>query len=1102
MLKTSQFIKKSSFVILCSSFLTLAACSSDSENGESYKGFGGGSQIGGGSSGQSGGQQGGAQSGNPSSSVGVTAFIVTGKVVEQNGNPVANAAVNIAGQSVSTDANGVYSVSDVPLNNLEPIAISVGSNNHVDFSYTVSPTNSNTFVAETGTSCNSFNNQGGDLQSLISASASTYATVCSREVATLTANDNLTVNVKRFDGANEPVANAVAKLEWQGSASIPADNGVTYITAPMTVQTNNSGLLSVTNLPAASYFTVSFNDYAVEQVQPLQLLPEGGAANISTTATDVYVKQQQQDTQAPKVSELNGVLTVSGSVAQLNKTVDGSTSPLVIQFDEVLDASKFIVADVTLTDSNSSPVSFNASLNETANALLVTTNNALFSGESYKLSLDRFSFQDESGNIIEAAGLPYVSLSDNAGRLIIEFQAFDSTATAPNPNTVVLSQALEQSPGESDYPLTYRINKVIKDVSSFAGVQQLNSTDDDDKFNGNDTGERLLALAKAFIESATDDTELQGALTPSEFLVDQARVNFNYAKGIDLPRFAVALNDAAGQPSVINIVAEDLPEGVTVENNNSQQAELVIADTFDGAIGLTLSSVAAGFEVVVTPMNSTGELLTANQGSYLLEDLIPPTTVVQRSYGQGLQSTQYVTPNLGAGGELVDTTAPIGPYLNVTPWLLAQTQPGGLQVTNADTVWQDLSAAIARDPMTNKALVDVTFPNQDCDCPGEKGFVGYDIPAVTAWLASLGPRNIAVAFSENVTLTGVPSLTGVSTALSNWGAYNNVYQTVLGDLVNEDLITVEVADVFSFANNDHGGVIDFAGVVTDSQGNVATSDENPKVIVRDLMPPIAVNAELVANDELRCNGSVYCMVIDFNEPVTLQPNDQFTLFSSMKSGAIQSETLTFADKNANNNIATSTLILDLTRYQEANDGLLSIDDYRLNYKELFDRGEIYDADGFSLNPTTMLSFADVRDVNGNSWNNWYEGDAPPIKTPAITMTRSSVPAFGFSLTASSIAAGSSTVTLEYTASHAFHFENVGSGFDAAAAFEIERANPASPAIAIQPTSAAYLSDKGRVVTIIIETDEPFETGDIIKGATFESAWNSSILITAADISVP
>lgn len=1102
MRKTFPIYKKTSTAILLSGVLALTACSSDSDNDSGYKGFGneplsgnsggGSTNAGGNNSGGTGNSSGG---GNPTSPVGVSAFVVTGKVQDQAQNPVANATVTIAGQSVTTNAQGVYSIANLPVNNQEPITISVASANHLDFSYVVTPNENNTFVAETGSSCSSFNNASQSLSELFTNSANQNATVCAADASTLATTDTLTVTVKRFDGANEPVANTAGKLEWVAS-SLPEQAGVTFNNPPVLIQTSNAGVLTVTNLPVDSQFALSLVNFKIDSVNPLQNIAGENAANVTISASDVYVAQENQDLLAPKITSLNGVLSIEGNIAKLNQNITGDSNPLIFQFNESLDASKFNAANVTLTDSNSAAVGFNATLNETANALIVTTTSALSSGEAYKVTLDRESFKDLGGNIVDGQGLAYVSLSDNQAKVIVSFQAFDSTATTPNPNTVALTQTLEQSAGQSDYPLTYQINKVIKDVSSLGGVQQLNSTADDDKFNGNDTAERLLNLAKAFVESATDDDNLRQALIPEAFAVDHARVEFNYVKGTDLPRYAVAVNNDQGLPENVKITAADLPEGVTVQNNESLQAELVVADSFNGQIHLTLSGVSTGYQVVITPMNVSGDLLIGKQGQLLLQDLIPATTVVQRSYGQGLKSTKYVSSQLGAGGELVDATSAIGPYLNITPWLLAQTQAGGMQVTNAETVWQNLTAGIERDPATGKAVVDVTFPDAS-------GYIGYDIPAVTNWLANLGPRNMAVAFSENISLTGTPALSNISTALSGWGAYNNIYQTVLGNVVNEDLVTMQVANVFTFANDDHNGVIDFASVVSDSQGNVSTADENPKVIIRDLMPPMALSAELIANDVARCNGSVYCMVINFNEPVTLQADDQFTLFSSMKSGAIQSETLTFADKNASNNSATSQLIIDLTRYQEANDGLLSIDDYRLNFKELFDRGETYDADGFSQNPTTMLSFSDVRDIHGVSWNNWYEGDASPMKKPAVAMTRTAVPKFAVALdpTNSSINA-SNVITLVYHATHAFHLESIGTDFDAAAAFEIERASPLSPAITILPISRAKLTDKGRTVTITIETDEPFAAGDVIKGTTFESAWNSSIALTMGDITVP
>jgi len=170
-------------------------------------------------------------------------------------------------------------------------------------------------------------------------------------------------------------------------------------------------------------------------------------------------------------------------------------------------------------------------------------------------------------------------------------------------------------------------------------------------------------------------------------------------------------------------------------------------------------------------------------------------------------------------------------------------------------------------------------------------------------------------------------------------------------VVNADLARFTAANTLTLANVDHGSIIDFDNVTTDTAptANPATDATRSQVVVDDEMPPFVRTAEVDADE----------MVVRFNEQVTLDGTEALIIESifgvtvpdaiPLLPGYLSADGLT---------ITIPDTALPATVF----------DHFAASGNEVFDYAET--AYGTGRVRHARLTFADIRDIRGNSWDDW------------------------------------------------------------------------------------------------------------------------------------
>jgi hypothetical protein len=260
---------------------------------------------------------------------------------------------------------------------------------------------------------------------------------------------------------------------------------------------------------------------------------------------------------------------------------------------------------------------------------------------------------------------------------------------------------------------------------------------------------------------------LQGANIVDVGSVDTAKIKFT-AGNATIYQIAVPRNAGCATNNANIVVTQGGCNGnVDAAGNN-----LYIVSGFAAGdeIELLIEGVEDGDKVVITPMNDyclAGDVST----DIVLHDNVAPTTVLQESYGLGNDTNGSAgTVSYGDGGELagIGTDATVGtPYLAITAGLLDNLDANGNQIM---TVGMNGS-----DNTLDKELIALNTKYDDDDddaTPDVQITNAYD---TLAWASMKRERTMGVAFSENINLIGIPSVSNIDDAtLSGWKANNDV----------------------------------------------------------------------------------------------------------------------------------------------------------------------------------------------------------------------------------------------------------------------------------------------------------------------------------------
>lgn len=295
--------------------------------------------------------------------------------------------------------------------------------------------------------------------------------------------------------------------------------------------------------------------------------------------------------------------------------------------------------------------------------------------------------------------------------------------------------------------------------------------------------------------------------------------------------------------------------------------------------GLFASVPQAGDVVVLDSLTAAGTSVTDASSTIALADVVAPTTEVQLTMdaigaAAGVQFAGGGAVVQGGNSQVIGT-----PILPVTPQLLdieesaAQiTENGGLLGYVTDDLNQPTElggrsisglAAGAQTPATNYAnavlakvvvLPQIVPPNAaDTNgvAPGTT-LTAHNATGSLAYIAT-GARQLGVAFTEPVVLArpAADVITALNAQLPT-ARITAIAPQVTKDEVGNDvhLLLLTVDDIFKFENDSRvagGTVLDFGGQIMDAAGNIAVTDAagvtprvgvNPRVVIRDFLPPV------------------------------------------------------------------------------------------------------------------------------------------------------------------------------------------------------------------------------------------------------------------------
>ena len=927
---------------------------------------------------------------------------VIGVVQDIQGNPVAGATVSIGGRSVVTGLGGTYQFTDIPVTdvvvNTSSAALLQSETNIVlagtattqqALLLTIVPPAGYLGASVTVTAPASVLDYGGDGICSDSNSAAATATTCAVNADTETFIDGFVAQagtavlpalnasitgILRDSTTGVHLANTTVSLKMTqtydgaGTDTAVLANGafngvnVSYAVKNLTTTTDANGLFRFQNVPSKSSLEPKVAGYTVANVQfnngltANSISTDDWTSGVEVGAVMVTPIVAALDTIAPFVTRVDTV--TNGNPGLFNDDVDLTTTGtgIVINFNEPLANSIDIATlqnsveimvwndtganagdgildrDESASATYVTPASITRAADSKSIKITMPTN--LSEGQSIHVNLLNIDFTDLAGNPLglnAAATMTYDSAIaaapiGNGNFIRLAMSTFvEVNKTAP---AVTLTQLKTDDSGVDIDAYQLSQNAVFADVQDGdAGlvIQQLNATND----NGIGAGEasarlNALHLAMGATATAVDGDQALVSFTPST--ASAYLLTIANELGVVQTAPPITITDLAG-----NLVITPVTPFFPVNAN---------------PVNLVLNNVEAGWTVTVTPLDDLG--YPGADNTLTLVDTVEPTTVLQTSYGVTPANNFLVTgETFGNGGELSNVGGVVGgtPYLNVTAQLL-------------DNLSADGSATLFTANDDNSLAMEL-LANNTVNATTGVPFItsGYDSAAYTAMDAAAS-RTLGVAFSEDVTAVTDPTYGGIA-ALSNWSALNDVTQNDRGIAVNVDLMTTIVDNVFTLAADD-GSIIDFTDDVTDSAGNVSIAAVNPKVVIRDAMPPFITSATY--------NGD--SLTLTFNETVVPVNGDTFVFDDGTNA--------TLSVFPANGNLAAvNYTVLGNT---------LTIDSNAWGDDLLLDPaagGNAFPLPAYTAAPTIahgLLTFEDINDVNGNDWSD-IDGAGPIVGLP-------------------------------------------------------------------------------------------------------------------------
>jgi len=887
---------------------------------------------------------------------------ILGLVQDTNGNPVVGARVSIGSAAATTDANGAYAISNVPVTGFtgnasaaSASAIQVSIQPTAGFlSATVSVTPQASTIVQT------IDGASGNTEDALLAIVTTDGLAVSAGITVVPALQSTVKGVLRNTETGQPIGGAILGLEVTGVNGVNqqqqqnSGTGTGYGVGIYQIATDEFGVFELTNLPVDTDFNIAVEGWVVNTLSAgnpgvvagtglFATTPEVTSQNIGTLSVTKIVSS---DILEPFVSTVNGVI-INAAIGKLNDDLTGAEG-LVINFSEplqdILDGNSVYVFNVT---QNTQVNIASSVLAADGKSLTVTTATAVTAGDQFDIYLNIADFQDTAGNTLIIApnatfqGKPTPAYDTTAGltsvgTVKLSLQTYTDPVTSAGP---VLNLAqLTTDGGVTAFSTLFAFNATFSDLDTGS----LNTTDTSvEQLNASEAASRLTTLATSIYTDSGIPSGLEPA--PTAVSTSVARIQFELTAATPASNYLVSLTDASGVVKNLNTAEVVAPDSVTATANSGDSVRITIEDGFEGTIDLLLKGVSVNDQVVISSLTDylTVDGVTA---PITLTDSVAPTTVIQSNYGSNVDDTSIVQVNYyGNGGELTsDEQAVIGsPLLNITPRMLVPQANENIALPIGN-IWNVL---------VEDTVLEVANP---LDL--------YDATGYAAWTVAERSRSIGIALSEDVSLNSTLVNYSGTEALSGFTAQNNVFVNDQNTGIGEaDLIKVVVPDIIALSQNDHNAVIDLTGAITDISGNTAIEANKAKVVLQDRMPAMLESA-VYSGDEIE---------LTFNEAVTFEEGD------TIKLGTATTLTLTAAPSG------------DVT--MSAGNTVMTIDRAawggEFNLAAVFAQ-DSYDHDGDAGSPLptaerglTYVDFNNLEDALGNTW----AADNAGVNIPYIIM---------------------------------------------------------------------------------------------------------------------
>lgn len=943
---------------------------------------------------------------------------VTGLVQDTNGNPIEGVKVYIADKEALTNAGGLYTFANVPVsttsgadaaNASQLISVTIAApTGYIGATVTVTPS-AQIDDAEADNVAGATTNVTGGSETFIDGYLAQAGT------AVLPALSSTVTGTLRNTNTGAAIAGAVVNLDFTDGGSTAAiaqeqaQDGVvtTYAVSNYSVTTAADGTYTFENIPSDSTYTTSVEAHNAVA---------GACAGFATDAEDqlslgncTTTPVVANDTIAPNVANSTALSPTVSSLANVGTSITTRTlligSTLLMLEDDVRDSVtiNFTEAIASLSENdtdftksvtvydwtNGGYMDLSAADAVTISGNTVTINfpTPLIDAQEFDVNLLVTDFKDEAGNklaIIDGLAVLPALAGDNV----------DNTATSViNATQSVRVQLIAYNDLNTDAGTVTAATQMSVDSSDDSSATNVDETDVQaysNAFNDvlDDSGaaprgaiDQLNVLEAAVRLSNLEDVQNDGLLNANGVLMSTTATRVSFTPS-GATNYMVAVTTAAGAAK--NQTAAILATQYGTSTNVTIGADFTGANNFAtfavtdaNTVELYLDTVNATDVVIITPFDDFG--YAGTPATVTLVDNTAATTIIQSSYllAEATTNAGGAITAIGNGGELGNdyaVSAAVGtPILGLTPGLLDNLDANGNNILD-DNGFVNADQSLEQELFVNNGKNVATPPARVINIANV-----YDN---TAFKLLDTARQIGVAFSEDIDLTGVtPTYTG--TTVSNYVANNNVAVNDNGVGTTADLVNFETTDVMALANDNHGKVMSFDGIL-DAAANVAS---NADVVTEDMMPPFVTKAEYTGAD----------LTITFNEAITSPTTGIGAVTINVRNAGNTNDRDIVLDTALINTATNTTWGLDATNKVltisanylalTANSNLLAP-----TLQVLFDAGSYIETDyDTTAKQHARLEFWNIQDrsANANSWANWdltkTAGEVPAVEFAAVDM---------------------------------------------------------------------------------------------------------------------